>query len=270
MRRVDLVGDDELRVALVVGGRDADDPLGCRHLHDTGRCPPPVVAAIEDDLVGRGPHHLPGAGADRPALLDIEEGEVGLVLDLGPDVLGQPDQPVAEIVGELAVDVARIGLDQVDLHGERVDDGGTGDLVGDLDRLPQVFLVLAVLEQHVEGVGDVLGVERLAVAPGDAVAQRHGDAGEVVVVGVALGDPGNVLAGEVVVGEERLVDEHDAVTELGTQRVPVAVVGRAQGRRAGAPADGDQCPLARNLGQILCSSCSCRQQARRQCRGACP
>ena len=75
--------------------------------------------------------------------------------------------------------------------------------------------MLVLLLEQVVGEDDVVGVERLAVAPGHAIAQLDVQRGEVGVVLVALRQPGDELTRLQVLIEEILV--HDLV-QAGVQR----------------------------------------------------
>ena len=109
----------------------------------------------------------------------------------------------------------------------------------------------ARIAHGVEGVGDVLGAERLAVAPGDAGAGLDGQLGVVGVVLVALGQPGDRLVGEGAVEGERLVEETEAVLVVGADGVAVPELVVDVGRlRVLAPAQ-DQRPVAGNLRDLL-------------------
>ena len=97
---------------------------------------------------------------------------------------------------------ARVGVRQVELHGQVVDLFHALDPLGRWRRNPSSSGELSL--QHIDGKDDVVGVIGLAVAPLDALAQleRPHIKG---VVGRHLGaQPGLDLAGLVVEHKERL------------------------------------------------------------------
>jgi hypothetical protein len=130
---------------------------------------------------------------------------------------------------------------------------GHGVLVERRDRLDVVYKEAVGVEavvghQRLNREDHVLGSERLAVGPGDALAQREGDGGEIfVVVRVAGGRTRDDLAGGEVDRPERLVGQvlHAAVAPLPANPL-VEVAGRAD-----APGEdfGDQRLVARQVTQ---------------------
>ena len=125
------------------------------------------------------------AGADR-----VRVGELRRVLHLGPDVLRQ------DVVAADLVEGGREGLVEGELHRVGVD---RGDLVEVVEAAQHLLLEL-------EGVDDVVGGERLAVRPLDAVAQREGE-GLAVLGLLPLGrEPRRVLGIRHAVHRQRLVD----------------------------------------------------------------
>ena len=193
-----------------------------------------VLVDLEDDLVDLGlaaPVVLVGHAADELALLPLHDlersgaddrravevlGRLVVGLELAPDVLRHDRHPHGEDVG--------LGLVALD------DDGG---VVGRRDRLDAVerreergeLEVLLVVEAE----GDVLGRQRLAVAPHDALADLEGPGEAVLALGPALGEPRLGLEVLVaVVGEEVVADVVELVGRLldAHERVEVVRVGR--------------------------------------------
>ncbi len=166
---------------LVVGEDAEDDGV------DRGPAPPIVVVRPQPEELVRSVlfEH------ERPAAHPVVAGDVRRVAVGGrllPDV---PGQDVGVHGGE-----SRIGLGGDDLHGEVVEGGG-GEVPG-RRRVVEPLL----LGRGVDRPGDVVGGERLAVRPEQALAQGVGD-GEAVVGNLpGLGQPGD--GGEVV---GRLVGE---------------------------------------------------------------
>ena len=142
---------------------------------------------------------------------------------------------------------ARRGAVQVDLHGPIVDRGGRCDQARDLGPVVQVRVAL----EHVEGEDDVLGRERHAIAPLDAVAQLDRELGVVGVVLVALGQPGDELVPEHVVVEQALGRGLGPAAARDGWRVgiEVAEIGEAAGVLA-AQARHDQRAVAWHVGDI--------------------
>ena len=106
----------------------------------------------------------------------------------------------AVVAGQGGAPPARVWLVQHELDRQIVDRLGFLEEV-DLGGVDHLVLVVA---HGVERVDDVLGGERRAVVPLDALAQFYGDLGEIRVVLPVLGEPVLVFAGEHVEHDQRL------------------------------------------------------------------
>ena len=149
------------------------------------------------------------------ALLEIEGGEFLPVLAL-EDVFGNDVQADVVFVGE---------------HVEKKRGAGTLNLssvvlasitAAEFQHFLYVlapFHLAAELVQRVEGIGDVLGGERLPVAPGDARAGLDRQLLEVGTVLVALRQPHDRLVGEGAVEGERLIDDVAAELRIGADDI---------------------------------------------------
>ncbi len=169
-----------------------------------------VLVDREDDLVDLGlaaPVVLVGHAADELALLalhDLERARAddrrlvevlgGLVvgLELAPDVLGHDGHPHREDVG--------LGPVALDDHRGVVGRGDRLDAVERREEGGELEVLLVV-----EAEGDVLGRERLAVAPHDALADLEGPGEAVLARGPALGEAGLGLEVLVAVVREEVV-----------------------------------------------------------------
>ena len=109
---VDRVGDIELSRGLVARGRDQDDALRRGQRHEARLGSPPVVTPVVNLLMGSRADQLVGAGADRPALGEIEVGECLRILTL-PDVGRHHDLVVLAAERKVQVEEARVGLVQL-------------------------------------------------------------------------------------------------------------------------------------------------------------
>ena len=202
-RRVEPVGEVDLALLerLELGVGVVEDPVD--DLVDLGRAGPV-------GLVGRQAHELAGAplgeheraGADR-VLLVVEGGDF-LLVDVLPDVLGQHRHGQPE-------------------HGRARLLGGhhQGGVVGGLDGLDvgHVVAVVGLLEgalhDPVEGVGGVLGRQRLAVGPLHALADLVGP-GELVVRDLpGLGQPGHGREVLLAVADQLVVHQRPDLVGLG-------------------------------------------------------
>ncbi len=94
------------------------------------------------------------------------------------------------------------GLIEGDMNGQVVD--GFGRLDRMLSHRGRAREHRRIVLQHVEGEDHVIGVEGLAVAPFDTFTNVDRQFGEVIVVLIAGGQPGNLLIGEGRVEVERL------------------------------------------------------------------
>ena len=123
-----------------------------------------------------------------------------------PDVLGDDADPIAEAIGEVRKQKPWIGCPQCDARRQLVHGHGLGDPslhVGGQQQFRRVGL------EHIDGEDQVARRPRHAVAPLDPVADFDGDCGVILVVLVALRDPGDEVVffaiGIVVI--ERLEEE---------------------------------------------------------------
>jgi hypothetical protein len=107
----------------------------------------------------------------------------------------RPHAAEAEEVGE--------GAGQLELDGAIVSGPNLLDL---RERLGDDLRRQRLLREVVEGESHVLGGQRVAVVPGDALAKGEGVGGSVVGRLEALGQPGQDLSGRVL-PNERVVDE---------------------------------------------------------------
>src|ERR1700730_6111685 len=89
--------------------------------------------------------------------------------------------------------------------------------------------------QGVERIGDVLGAERRAVAPGDAGTGLDGQAFEIGCELVALGEPHICLVGKGTVVGKRLIDEVGTVLVVGADRIRVPQIPVDPAALAAAP-----------------------------------
>src|SRR5690606_28104318 len=187
---------------LVARGGHVDDVLRLG-VHAERVLAPPAVALDPDDAVLVVALVAVGAAADRVLVDAVEHVLLG---EAAPDVLGDDDAAVEVVVPLL---VAGVGEGEADRL-----------VVGRLDVLQPVPHVVEGDGLHLAeavGEGDVLGGQRLAVGPGDALADL--DLVRLVVgPAAALGDPGDEFGLVGVVVEERLV--HQALGAGG--RVPLA------------------------------------------------
>ena len=235
-------------------GRGIDDQIvgdvGRHQLADGLRRLRLDVLEQRDRHVGR-ERHVELAGHERQdagrAVLDhlpVDAVEIGLALlpvvrvahelhRLAALELDELERPRADRIGAhvLGRDVA--GIDRGVARGEQRDERGLrpveneGDLVVAVDRhvlevvppdgarvLAEVVLVLA--GQLVPGALHVLGRERLAVVPLDALAQLEGQLGLARVPGPALGEVGHDGLGRV---QRLLLIEHHQVVEDAHERL---------------------------------------------------
>ena len=128
---------------------------------------------------------LPGAGRDRPALGEVEVLEGGPVLAL-EDVLRHDVDADVVLVGHEVEEARRRHLE---LDDDRVGVGRRRPPATNCWTSTPQRTLRPEVAQRVERVGDVLGAERLAVAPGDAGAGLDRQLLEVGAVLVALGQP---------------------------------------------------------------------------------
>ena len=187
---VDLVGDLQLSHRVVARHRHDDDAFRRRQRHEADLGAPPIVAAVEDLLLGGRADQLVGAGADRPALGEVVVGEGLDVLAL-PDVGGQDRIVVLVAECEVVTYPARRRLGEVDHRGQRI---------GGVDALDPLLVVRRAVQlgrriaDRFERELDVVGGEGLPVRPLDALAEMDRGGEEIGAELEALRLPGNELA----------------------------------------------------------------------------
>ncbi len=225
-RRVDLVGRQRNRYARL--RPDIHEVHLFRRRRDTKDFrAPPVVAALIRVRVLRGAHQLVGAGADRRII-----GKRDRVFDAVPDVLrldgdAAPHRHARERLAHQVQAGVRLGQRELDRQVVHLLDVGHG-LVGLIG--PGHARVVA---QHGVGEDHIVGGEGLPVAPLDAVAQRHRDLSEVVVVLVARRQPGNIVAGLHVQIEQILVHRGAKARARAVKAGSIDVIVVGAGKRFG-------------------------------------
>ena len=237
--------DQCLRRLLLAGEGQPNVALDHRHRRQLSLGRPPCRTPVEYLLLRRGVDDLPRAGRDRPLLGCIEVLKCRPVLPL-EDVLGHDvDANVVFVCheeekawrGNLEIDHDRIGI-------------GRAGLFHRLLHVHTPAHLGAEIAQRVEGVGDVFGGERHAVAPGDTGAGCDRQALEIGGELILLGKPHIGLVGERAVIRERLVDEVGAVLVVGADRVRVPKVPIDPSALAAAGPDQDNRAVSRNLREI--------------------
>ena len=156
---VELVRDEGLGVLLLAGVGQPDVALHPGHGRQAGLGRPPVVAAVDDLLLGRGEGHAPGAGGDRPVPGGIVVLEGRPVLSL-EDVLRDDVDPDVVLVGHEVEEARRRDLE---LDDHRVGVRG-GRLLDELLHVDAPADLGTQVAQTIEREGDVFRAEGLAVA----------------------------------------------------------------------------------------------------------
>ena len=200
-----MVGQQVLHPLGLVHIGQVDESLDLGQGLEAGLCGPPFAPQIPDPLLWRRQHHAIGAADDRPALLQIEIGEGRRLLVL-PYVFGHDRHAIAEVVGEIRKDKARVGRLELDPRRQIIERDGLLD-PGLHVRAEQQIRRVGL--EHIDGEDEVAHRPGSSVAPLDAGADLHRHFRVVRVVFVPGGDPGNdiVFLFEGVVEVERLVEE---------------------------------------------------------------
>ena len=213
LAHVELVVDEPLGGQRVVLRGQENHPLDLRQRLEARLGAPVTRIQVEHFLLRGSLHQLVGTRPDRPAFGWIVEGEGHRILvfedGLGPELFDD-----AVVAGQRRRPPARVWLVEHELYGQVVDRLGFFQEV-DLGGVDHLVLVIA---HGVERVGDVLGGERRAVAPLDALAQLDGQLGEVGVVLPRLGEPVLIFAGKHV--------EHDQGLGHGLECAAVPAIDR--------------------------------------------
>jgi hypothetical protein len=193
---VDRAAGEDVDLAVLVGdgaGGGVGDELEVDLVEIGPVLHPVFVVADEVDVGAALPLlELERAGADRRRV-HLVRGVVGALVDVRGDDRGGGDLHREHQRAE--------GLAEHDLHRAVVGGGDALDLVG-VDRAPAR---MDLRQEHVEREDDVLGRERLAVVPGDALLQVEG-VGERVVGDLPLAGERRLGLEVGRVAQQRLVD----------------------------------------------------------------